>query len=510
MTRPRRPPRTFFSRPALPLAPAHRHILEWLPVNRGFYANFRTWLYQSGYGPSALNRYGVAARLVLGLLDIPYWQMDPVADVDKVRNYIRTHYESAGTVGSYLAGIAKFEEYLRRRCHTPKPEKALNWPHYVDALPSWMAEDVKAYLAHCRRNWPLEKRYERTMDTTSQLTVPLRGMAAQAPLSSYADLTPQLWFTYVDARLNSGISIVTTNNELRALQSWLRFLEELGKAVNPRLLLVKELDEGDRLPRDVPVEQVRAFWQAIESAAGSSHAGVRRLGVMDRAWFLMMIHSGLRTGEIRRLKLADVDWENKRVRIEQSKGLKDRSVPLSAATLDALNAYLAVRGPLEDLPENLFIFRHGPFSESYCYERLRTYGKSLGIKATPHQFRHSCATLLLNAGAPILTVQAILGHKFVETTLGYARLYDGTVAADYYRAMVQVEQCLALKEDEVRPLMSHGELLALVDSLRGGTLNEVQSETVRTLRAGISALAMREAGMRLLKGETPALDEVVV
>jgi len=49
------------------------------------------------------------------------------------------------------------------------------------------------------------------------------------------------------------------------------------------------------------------------------------------------------------------------------------------------------------------------------------------VYVTPHMLRHSCATLLLNAGAPILTVQAILGHKHINTTLGYARLYDGTV-----------------------------------------------------------------------------------
>ncbi len=50
--------------------------------------------------------------------------------------------------------------------------------------------------------------------------------------------------------------------------------------------------------------------------------------------------------------------------------------------------------------------------------------------AHPHQLRHSCATLLLNAGAPVLTVQTLLGHEWVDTTLGYACLYDGTVAAD--------------------------------------------------------------------------------
>jgi acetyltransferase len=51
-----------------------------------------------------------------------------------------------------------------------------------------------------------------------------------------------------------------------------------------------------------------------------------------------------------------------------------------------------------------------------------------------------CATLLLNAGAPILTVQTLLGHKHIDTTLTYARLYNGTVAADYYRAMNDVER----------------------------------------------------------------------
>jgi hypothetical protein len=98
---------------------------------------------------------------------------------------------------------------------------------------------------------------------------------------------------------------------------------------------------------------------------------------------------------------------------------------------------------------------------------------------------------LLNAGAPILTVQTILGHQRVDTTLGYARLYDGTVAADYYRAMLQVERQMALPEDATAEPPNSGQLLALVDALRNGTLNEAQQETVRVLRAGIVALAER-------------------
>jgi len=124
------------------------------------------------------------------------------------------------------------------------------------------------------------------------------------------------------------------------------------------------------------------------------------------------------------------------------------------------------------------------------YERLRTYGGRCGLHVTPHQLRHTAATLLLNAGAPILTVQAVLGHKHIDTTLGYARLYDGTVAADYYRAMDQVEARMALAgaTDANDGLPTGGQLLALVDTLHDGTLNEDQRETVHVLRLGILAL----------------------
>jgi hypothetical protein len=110
------------------------------------------------------------------------------------------------------------------------------------------------------------------------------------------------------------------------------------------------------------------------------------------------------------------------------------------------------------------------------------------VRVNPHQLRHSCATLLLNAGAPVLTVQAILGHKWVDTTLGYARLYDRTVAADYYAAMGVVEQHLALPEDRLASPPSLGQLVALVDRLQQGTLTDSQANAVRQLRRGLLLL----------------------
>jgi site-specific recombinase XerD len=91
---------------------------------------------------------------------------------------------------------------------------------------------------------------------------------------------------------------------------------------------------------------------------------------------------------------------------------------------------------------------------------MRTYSRRCGVDVTPHQLRHCCATFLLNAGALVLTVQVILGHKYVDTTLQYARLYDGTVAADYYRAMAEVERCFALQEGARHPEPDIGQLVA--------------------------------------------------
>ncbi len=109
------------------------------------------------------------------------------------------------------------------------------------------------------------------------------------------------------------------------------------------------------------------------------------------------------------------------------------------------------------------------------------------MHVTPHQRRQNSATLLLRSGVPVLTAQTMFGHRHVHTTLGYARLYGGTVAADCYRAMAQIEP--RLEGADAKALPQPGELLALVDSLQAGALNGGQRETVQALRAAVPALA---------------------
>lgn len=487
----------------LPKDPAITRWGDWLPVNRGFYQAFLNWLKDSSYSNSALNLYGCAARQAIGFLNQPYWIIDPDADLERVWQHLQARPIKSSTLECYHKGLLKFGDYLRLRCHKPLREKQIHWSFYLGPLPGWLADDVRAFIAHNGRRWTDERRFEAASSLLSHLTLSLRWFSTHLPLGCIADLTPDVWFTYLDARLASGINPKTVNRELAYLQLLLRYLEDQGRPICARMLLVKPLDEAKSLPRDLPVERLRILLQEIQADMVSWHGGIRRTALMDHAWFLLMLHCGLRTQEVRTLRFEHLEWDARRLRIEQSKGLKDRYVYLSPAAIQAIRDYLPLRGPQEALPEQVFIYRHQPLSKSYCYERLQHYGRRCGVKATTHQLRHSCATLLLNAGVPVLSVQNILGHKWVDTTLGYARLYDGTVAAYYYNAMGVIERRLALPEDALAPAPGAGQLLAMVDSLHEGTLNQAQAETIRQLRAGILALAEGQNNIHDVKVLTP-------
>jgi len=467
----------------------YKPIREWLPANWGAYDAFRRWLRQAGYSESAMSIYCCAVRLAISQLDKPYWQIT-AADLEDVRSIIAEQFASQSTCRGYYKGLLKLAEWLRQRQGQPQPEKPVNWGYFLAGLPEAVAGLVRGYLRHQQRNWPPEAQRQLAGGSLSTLTRFLRWVARQACWQTAADLTPDLWYSYLDERLAAGMSAVTVNKELHALQSWLRYLAEMEIPICERLLRVERLPTGPNLPKDVPIEQLRRLAAEIEKDATSEQAGVRRCGMMDRAWWRLMLHSGLRVGEVRRLRLADVDLDGGRLRIVQSKGLKDRVVFLSEATVEAIEAYLPLRGPVLD--DTLFVYRHRPLTVTYCAERLRTYAARCGVRVRPHQLRHSCATLLLNAGAPLLTVQALLGHKHLDTTLTYARLYDGTVAADYYRAMATIEPRLQLTEMAESPALNPAQLVALVDALGNGTLNESQRQVVHALRMGLLGLAEKE------------------
>ena len=151
----------------------------------------------------------------------------------------------------------------------------------------------------------------------------------------------------------------------------------------------------------------------------------------------MLWHGELRLGEVEELRLEDLDLPGKRLTVRDGKGKKDRTVYLTGIAITALKDYLAVRGMGAD--DNVFLYHNASLNKSFIGSRLKTLGGKAGVSVYGHRLRHTCATQLLNAGCRITSIQKILGHKNINTTLIYARAYNQTVADDFYAAMERVE-----------------------------------------------------------------------
>ena len=121
--------------------------------------------------------------------------------------------------------------------------------------------------------------------------------AAGVSIAAPGDLTPARWYAYVDARRATGISPHTLNGELTLLRGWLWWLTDDEQPICARMLKVRPLRAPARLPKDLPPERLRALQRVIERESQHPEPHLHRRGLMDMAWFLLMLHSGLRTGE---------------------------------------------------------------------------------------------------------------------------------------------------------------------------------------------------------------------
>ena len=146
---------------------------------------------------------------------------------------------------------------------------------------------------------------------------------------------------------------------------------------------------------------------------------------------------GLRAGEVVRLKVKHIDSAQKIIRVEQSKGRKDRNVMLSPETLDLLRQWWKVRPPRHDAgtpPQERCLFpgtKRGKTMSTRQLSRLfHEAAGAAGIKkaVTLHALRHSFATHLLDRGTDIRIIQALLGHDKLDTTARYTRVATGMIA----------------------------------------------------------------------------------
>lgn len=213
----------------------------------------------------------------------------------------------------------------------------------------------------------------------------------------------------------------TQNYYLIALRAFLKYLRKRGiPSLAPEKIELAKVSE-----RSLDLISGAELERLLDAPDTKTVTGLR-----DRALLELLFSTGLRVSELCALSIDDVDVSRDEFSV-RGKGEKIRVVFLSPAAKDAITAYLKAR---KDMYDALFI-QHGPRAQSSGDARLSPRAVQRIIKAcainagitrkvTPHVLRHSFATNLLQNGADLRSVQALLGHAHIATTQVYTHVTD--------------------------------------------------------------------------------------
>jgi site-specific recombinase XerD len=204
---------------------------------------------------------------------------------------------------------------------------------------------------------------------------------------------------------------------LRAYQNYLRLKETPHAEDLPFKYVLKIRDPKPSQPNYLKPDEIKKLFKAINKNSV--------LGLRDCAITACMYLLGLRVGEVHRLNLCDIDFDNKGITVTGKRNRK-RTLPLNHQMKDILEMYLAVRSNIYKCDENeaLFISKKGKRIAIRTiqdnFKKLTERTKiSKRFAVTCHTLRHSCATELNEKGVKILIIQDILGHASPKTTMNY-------------------------------------------------------------------------------------------
>lgn len=312
------------------------------------------------------------------------------------------------------------------------PEKdvpLLDLSEFWGDLPSWLTERLDDFLAHQQRRWKPSQRHHHARARSKALRQIWSWLVTERSVSGWVALTRQDIQAYIEVRLSTGVAASTINRQLRDLWSFLHFVEEQEVTIPPSLFRVERIKEKKPLPRFLD----EGDYQRLERHILANTQNGSRNDLLDRAWFYLLAHTGVRLGELRELRLGDLDLAGRRLTVRQGKGLRDRVVPLSGTVCQVLHDYLQVRGQAQT--DHLLVLRQEPLKATLVPFRLGRYGDTAEVDVSPHRLRHTLATRLVNAGMDIVSIQRLLGHEKLDTTMIYSHVHDATMEKDFRQAM---------------------------------------------------------------------------
>jgi integrase/recombinase XerD len=240
-------------------------------------------------------------------------------------------------------------------------------------------------------------------------------------ISSWREVDATQIRSFISSLHASGLSSRTVARHGVSVRQLLAFLQA-ERHIKTALLPSFSLPRPPRkLPQILSAEDVRKLLAQPDAA--------KPLGARDRAMLEILYASGLRVSELVTLQTAQVNFQGDYL-IVKGKGGKTRAVPFGRWARERLTDYLAsARRVLLRRRSSAYLFvnRSGkPLTRQGFWKLIRTHALAAGIekRVTPHTLRHSFATHLLEGGADLRSVQAMLGHADISTTQIYTHV-DG-------------------------------------------------------------------------------------
>lgn len=240
---------------------------------------------------------------------------------------------------------------------------------------------------------------------------------------TYKQITEYIKYLKIEKNLNS----TSINRHLSSLRSFYNYLIRIGDVVNNPFNLIKGPKKAIKLPNYMKYNE---FEEMVNSCDNSD------LGIRNRAILETLLSTGARVGEIKNVKLSDIDFSNHEIKV-LGKGNKERICYFNDHTKEALRNYIdnSRLNLLGEKKSDYLFINHigGHLTDRGIRLIIDNIIKisSINTKVTPHTFRHTFATMLLNEGCDLKSVQELLGHVNLSTTSIYTHVTNDRIKEIY-------------------------------------------------------------------------------
>ncbi len=256
----------------------------------------------------------------------------------------------------------------------------------------------------------------RTLETYLSALGGLHGFLSQAAGDQSLPQTAQLR-AYIAHMLDKGLSRQTIRVRMRSVRCFCNFLEREGLVPSSPMRGVEIPKVPNEYPAVLSAEQARRLLRACKTKSW--------YGVRDYALVATFLDAGLRVGEAVRLDVDDVNLQDLLIQVRRGKGNKDRLVFVGRVLFHALRRWVEARG-VTTSDRAFFVTRQGDRMSIRDAERVVDKAAARagleGIRLSPHVLRHTFATLYVQNGGDPFSLQRILGHSDIKTTMIYVNL----------------------------------------------------------------------------------------